>query len=448
MSDSEEAPSTARHEYVVKLLPKCRLETAAKVVHVTLCSSGQHTLEWSAAFTVRVKDEILTLPAGSCNLYRYPTVWLDGLPPERTERLDGNREAALAFLILSLGCGAQCDFHSQVDSVGARPIHALMVCNTTESVGLSLRLLRHRPDVLLIAHGPGPFAGENLLHIITVNRQEPLLLELIELAITRLSPKELRQLFYSQAAGPFFDAMPMRYYGSSPVGYATCFGMKAAMAKLLLHPALQGVISLNDVDLACPITGFMPIHAATANGLRAMFTFLAGEGDGDGTGAGTTEIPALPEERRSDSSICTVVGKRLDLAGLSPLQLSAKLGNHAMFKHILRRQTVVLWKWGPVTQYMIDLVGIDSAGAQKAEDVMELVGAMDATPKTQELLLDHVMNGFVYSLFELKWTRFASLLHHILLFFDVSTAGFKPATCEMYHRPMPHSAIVRRVHSV
>ena len=67
---------------------------------------------------------------------------------------------------------------------------------------------------------------------------------------------------------------------------------------------------------------------------------------------------------------------------------------------------------------MIDLAGIDSAGEQRAEDVMELVGAEGASHKTQELLLDHVMNGFVYSLFELKWARFASRFHHALLFLD------------------------------
>eukprot|EP00966_Prymnesium_polylepis_P113064 2615083-Prymnesium_polylepis.2 len=49
---------------------------------------------------------------------------------------------------------------------------------------------------------------------------------------------------------------------------------------------------------------------------------------------------------------------------------------------------------------------------------MELIGAEGASHKTQELLLDNVMNGFVYSLFELKWARYASRFHHALLFFD------------------------------
>eukprot|EP00966_Prymnesium_polylepis_P113063 2615083-Prymnesium_polylepis.1 len=63
-----------------------------------------------------------------------------------------------------------------------------------------------------------------------------------------------------------------------------------------------------------------------------MFTFLA-------------DLPGLPEDQRADSGMLTSVGRRQDTAGLSPLQLSVKLGNLAMFKHILRRQTVVLWKW-------------------------------------------------------------------------------------------------------
>ena len=104
----------------------------------------------------------------------------------------------------------------------------------------------------------------------------------------------------------------------------------------------------------------------------------------------------------------TVPAGNGDLTGLTPLQLGVKLGNRLMFMHNLKRQTNILWKWGPVTQYMIDLEGVDSAGAQKGEDVMELVGQMTATESTRELLLDSVMNGFVYSLFEYKWKRYSS----------------------------------------
>ena len=62
--------------------------------------------------------------------------------------------------------------------------------------------------------------------------------------------------------------------------------------------------------------------------------------------------------------------------GLPQVQLAAKLGNHAMIKHILRKQTAVLWVWGPVTQHSINLRGIDSAGPGGG-DIMELVARIE-----------------------------------------------------------------------
>ena len=60
---------------------------------------------------------------------------------------------------------------------------------------------------------------------------------------------------------------------------------------------------------------------------------------------------------------------RLRIHMRAPTQLAVKLGDHRMVQHILRRQTKVLWKWGPITQYMIDLDGVDSAGGAKGTGV-------------------------------------------------------------------------------
>ena len=56
---------------------------------------------------------------------------------------------------------------------------------------------------------------------------------------------------------------------------------------------------------------------------------------------------------RADEAQLTSVGRmtNLQVHSLTTLQLSALLGDHAMFKHILRKQCSILWVWGPVTQY-------------------------------------------------------------------------------------------------
>ena len=56
------------------------------------------------------------------------------------------------------------------------------------------------------------------------------------------------------------------------------------------------------------------------------------------------------------------LGKQLQVYALSPLQLACRLGDHSTFKHVLRKQAKVVWRWGPLTQYSISLAGIDSAG--------------------------------------------------------------------------------------
>ena len=79
----------------------------------------------------------------------------------------------------------------------------------------------------------------------------------------------------------------------------------------------------------------------------------------------------LPPGLRAAPSGTTKALTTQDLA-LTPLQLAAQLGDHAMVRHILRKQCEVMWKWGPVTQYSLALDGVDSAG-KGVGDIMELI---------------------------------------------------------------------------
>ena len=102
---------------------------------------------------------------------------------------------------------------------------------------------------------------------------------------------------------------------------------------------------------------------------------------------------------------------------LTPLQLAALMGNHEMVKHILHRQTRTLWKWGPVTQYEMDLRGVDSAGGS-ANDLMELVGHIDAAQPTAEMVLDDFIAGAVWGLFQQKWAQFGRRLWRLVVGVD------------------------------
>ncbi|KAL1511772.1 hypothetical protein AB1Y20_005058 [Prymnesium parvum] len=376
-------------------------------VRVTHEVYGQHTIKWHDTIVCQMKQGKVSLPPGSCNIYGFPIAWIEGMDESKTKPLEGNEYKCICELIVALARKKNCPFMTTPDGAGALAIHGILVGNQMPALKLGLRVIRTLPECLLHVHTEPVFTDENSFHIVAVNRHEKLFIEMVNIACARLSKDELRSIFRSQARGIFFSDLPMRHYGGTCVAYAICFGLKDAVMHILKKPELDGIVDLNDTDNACTITGFLPIHAAAANGLRGMVDFLS-------------DLPNHPElELKRAKSYLTRPAQLRDLTGLSPLQLAVKLGDRLMFMHILQRQTNILWKWGPITQYMIDLDGVDSAGAQKGEDVMELVGQMNAVVETKELLLDSVMNGFVYSLFEYKWKRYSGKLHWLLLCFDL-----------------------------
>ena len=99
----------------------------------------------------------------------------------------------------------------------------------------------------------------------------------------------------------------------TPLSYACCFGMQQAVRAMLA--TRNGIVSLNNVDHACRRTGFLPLHAVTANRLRHMYQFLTGE---------TLDEPANPQ-----LAVCASHLGQNDnhLAGLKPLALAASRGS-------------------------------------------------------------------------------------------------------------------------
>lgn len=370
------------------------------MVDVVLDTSGQHTLSWSAPIALKGEQ---ALPPGSCNMYLFPAVILaDGtaLVPE------GAQLAALKALVVGMTTDPSCNFAKTPDEVGAFPIHAVTVANTEEAINLSEMMFVANPKLLLpqvhAMHRAGfpLFTGESSLHICCVNRREKLLLKLIQLMMSELPREEALALLRSQAVGVFFNEMPMLEYGGTPLSYALCFSLKDAVVALLD----TGLVSLNERAGACEISGFLPVHTVTANGLNEMYDWM------------TIELP--PDRRAIIDNRSGIGRKRLGTHGLTPVQLAAKLGDHAMTKHILRKQTKILWIWGPVTQHSIDLRGIDSAG-EGGGDIMELVARIDASRATTELVLDDFCQGFLNMLFLEKWNRFAYKIYYARMVVDL-----------------------------
>ena len=253
-------------------------------ITVVLDTSGQHTLSWNTSFGLAEADLKSTLPAGSCNLYLFPQVQRGGEMGEEAQ-IDPSPEqlCALRLLIIKM---CSCELGWKPDQVGAFAMHAIVVANTDQSVDLAEAIFVAEPKLLTQLHvnhraGFPLFAGESNLHICCVNRREPLLCKLIELANTHLKPDEaslssfmrmprvdeyspltpfslsllpaqhlafpqisctqrmqmtrvhmrtqVRTLLASQADGVFFNELPMQFYGGTALGYALCFDLRDAV---------------------------------------------------------------------------------------------------------------------------------------------------------------------------------------------------------------------------
>ena len=414
-----------RH-YTVRVPHDAGTSGVAVTVSLSPPFDGRHTISWDEPIELplAINGERALLPAGECNLFKYPMVQLKSM---REGKLTAPHLPAfyvldqllLALLLDEAGngyCddqGRTVDFANRFDVTGALPQHGLLVSNTPASVEVVLKAFRARPALIPLGHAKGLFfAGENSLHILAVNSREMELMEVIWIAARNLKRKQLKKTFTAPARGGFFLEEPMLFYGGSAVSYAVAFELEGAIRQMLIAadecPEMEGVIDLNEPAHACPLTGFLPIHVAVANSLTSMFNFLI-----DLPGMAIQFDPCC-----AMTSSLSVKGIFSRWSALSPLQLATKLGDRRMVQYIMRSQSVCDWQWGPVSEWHINLDGIDSVG-QTGNDVLELLGMLDASAETQKMLLDDFVAGIFHELFVQKFMRFGRKVFMWLRMMDI-----------------------------
>lgn len=387
----------------------CDVEGSTMRVVVTLSSKDSHTIQWKEDFRTtlhqidfdqRSKDdgrpacdptERETLPAGSCNLYRYPNITFDNPEASSKKQKAGGRSAEqllevqralLAKLVLVLF--KQAGFADKTDATGATPLLALQVGNQPAAVSLCRSIFRQDPETILAKHSDGPFQGENAMHVFIVNEHEEAVLEMIQLVCRafhagHLHKRQLEGLFWGQAEGEFFHRMPMQHYGGTVLGFATAFSMTRVVYAMLKAATrgepLHGIVTLVGKRSACKLTGFLPVHVAIANGLTAMYEFLTILPDVDhmyemwevrnsralelASKAGVAPPTFRPsgaafrQARKHDAlsaELLVLEDNMLTLdsvkyghkfKGLRPLQLCAMLGDQRMLQYCLRHKAKV-----------------------------------------------------------------------------------------------------------
>lgn len=394
-----------------------------------LDSKAQHVLSWHQAIELpQIEGELPTerLEPGSCNLYQLPRVQFESQREGKSVILKGPWLRTLTLAFLSVALAEDSALLEHTDSVGAAPIHALLMANTEPAIEMVLQIMHLRPRVMLQAHFGQPFKGENALHILTVNKRQRAVCEVLELAFAgKAAPRfasdpnftgfgrdDLQKLLCSQCKGDFFLTEPMLYYGGTPLSYAVAFSQELVITQMLTLCWKHGCEDLCDLNRSsCKLTGFLPLHVAVANGLTTMVNFLV-------------DLPGFPSEldsrraKRNPQTRCTGRHVAQGLGQLTPLQLAVKMGDIRMMQYILRSQSRINWKWGPVTELHLELDGIDSIG-EAANDVMELVAQIGAKQETQEMLLETFMQGFLHNLFVDKWRRYGRAVHYVMRALDL-----------------------------
>ena len=184
-------------------------------VRVHFDFSSQHTISWDAPLQRGASHSTEMLPPGKCNLYFFPQIIVAD-PHGTSLMLEAESESLEVMTQLLLLLATTIDdgkMFETPDFVGAFPIHALLVCNSPESLAVSMVVLQAKPTLLTQLHVSGGlgayFNGESCLHILIVNRREDELLRILDLAEEKLEAESFAQLLKQQPA-------PCRPFDLSP----------------------------------------------------------------------------------------------------------------------------------------------------------------------------------------------------------------------------------------
>ena len=236
------------------------------------------------------------------------------------------------------------------DPEGAAPIHIAFLYQKNE-VGKAL--VTRYPECALHQYdrrlcnppaAPGPYAGENILHIAIVHRD----FELVEWLLDR-EPR----LLEAEAIGSFFEPGQGTYFGGYPLLFAVAsnqFDVVEVILNLKLPPIAddekaERLERMKSIWLADKY-GNTALHLCVVHELEEMYQFCLQKA----------------EEKVHQRAACESKQPLKDQPNaeqLTPLALAAAMGKTSMFNFILEQSIYPAWVYGPVTAKMMPLVGLE-----------------------------------------------------------------------------------------
>ena len=240
---------------------------------------SMHTLRWEA-HDVMIQDgspadenggvttEQYHVANGYCRLYDFPVAKLGN---ERAGMQRGKNLKAVEQVLITFLTSLDAEQHMRHDVRGIRALHSILLACNRESMDLCLKVFHLRPELIELQHScKSRFYGENSLHSAIVNGGETFASDVLNIGMAMVTKKGesvsnyVMALISQKAQGEVHLKPPACYFGATPLAFACSKQMRRLVCKMLF--AVDNEKILSDVNMACPLTGFLPLHAVVASG--------------------------------------------------------------------------------------------------------------------------------------------------------------------------------------
>lgn len=272
---------------------------------------------------------------------------------------------------------------------------------------LTCEMMDREPSLINAEFTKAPYIGESLLHMAVGNSDEVMLSEILRRK--RDQPEANVQLDI-RATGSFF-LNPSKYMvGNSDSGMQTKFVTPLCVAFIapkddetcigIVHKLIQAGASLIFKDEDGKIHSTVLHHLAIYRWHRnqesaAQHAVVEVKEEGFVTAARLERLMNLFVDGDYDMN----PNQPSSHYGLTPLQLAAKVGNKEFIQFLIRKEAVVMWKWGNKIEMRFCLSELDSSGETwEKPSVVELLAA-----NKHKRMLCH---GLFVNILEHKWEMF------------------------------------------
>ncbi|KAG7383851.1 hypothetical protein PHYPSEUDO_003271 [Phytophthora pseudosyringae] len=309
------------------------------------------------------------------------------------------------------------------DSVGAAPVHIAFLFghfDLGKRIVLRCRALATLTYTSGNPHEPSPYEGENILHIAIILRQTELVQWLMQ---------EAPQLVHAETTGKFFGPTKACYFGGTPLHFALASNqidmalyVLEAGGRLQDGPFKEGGGEALASIFTCDRFGNNVLHLAVIRGLPDIYDFALrfvikllspAEEKFEPSKAGLMAPKEKPVDEVHDVENMVVVQstsrssspteellrsaddfrqgeinlveflKSTSDSGyekmlrflmqrnsdeLTPLSLSAAIGQQRMFQHLFHHSTSVAWRYGPITAIHVPLFDLEQPELRPVPD--------------------------------------------------------------------------------